>query len=233
MRQAGAPSLMHGVIVSLVSMSIVAVTLLFWQLLPGAVSGFVLTGPFLATGLYAISQKVEKNEATHFGDIVQAWRHGGRCLLTLGLILVLAATAWVLFSVLMFHFFIDTPIGGPREFLRYVLSQNDQTFLLWTVLGGLGSALAFAISVVSLPLLIERDVDTRQAIHASVRAVGHNPITMLWWAMTIMVLTGLSFITLMLGFIFLYPLLGHASWHVYRDLIDSSELPLHTRADEA
>ncbi|MBT5268422.1 MAG: hypothetical protein HOL70_03145, partial [Candidatus Marinimicrobia bacterium] len=77
------------------------------------------------------------------------------------------------------------------------------------------------------------DVDTRQAIHASVRAVGHNPITMLWWAMTIMVLTGLSFITLMLGFIFLYPLLGHASWHVYRDLIDSSELPLHTRADEA
>ena len=131
----------------------------------------------------------------------------------------------------MFHFFIDTAVTQPLDFLRYVVTQDDKLFLLWTILGGLGSALVFSITVVSIPFLVERDVSTKQAVLTSVRAVGQNPITMLWWAMVILLITGLSFITFMLGFVVLYPLLGHASWHVYRDLVDVKGFPLRTAAE--
>ncbi len=230
-RHAGSPSLLHGVIVSLVSLTILAITLLYWELLPGAVSGFVLTGPFLATGLYALSRRLENGKKTALKHAINAWVNASRCLFNFGLLLVLSATAWVVFSVLMFQFFIETTINTPMDFLRYVLTQNDLNFLLWTILGALGSALAFSITVVSLPLLVERDVTTKLAIQTSIRAVGANPVPMLWWAMIIMFITGLSFVTGMLGFIILYPLLGHASWHVYREVVDAADLPLRSDDD--
>jgi uncharacterized membrane protein len=194
--------------------------------LPGAVSGFVLVGPFLATGLYALSFRIENDRSTSIRDVIDAWRLASKCLFVVGILLVLAATAWVVFSVAMFHLFIDTRIDQPLDFLRHVLTQDDGTFMLWTILGGLGAALAFAVTVGALPLLVEREINTRDAVYASIRAVSQNPQTMVLWAMTIMFITGLSFITLMLGFILLYPLLGHASWHAYRDLIDADALPM-------
>ncbi len=224
LRQAGSASLLHGLIVTIVSLAITAETLVFWQLLPGSISGFVLVGPFLATGLYALSCRIEKGRPTSLRHAINAWRHGSRCLFLFGTLLILAATAWVLFSVAMFHFFIDVQINQPIDFLRHVLTQDEATFMLWTILGGLGSALTFAATVAALPLLVERDINTRDAVYASIRAVSENPVTMVAWAMTILVITGFSFLTLMLGFIILYPLLGHASWHVYRDLIDAEEL---------
>lgn len=232
LRRAGGPSLLHGLIVSAVSLVIVAITLYYWELLPGAFSGFVLTGPFLATGLYALSRKLEQGGKTSFRDVIRAWTTGSHCLFRFGVLLVLSATAWVAFSVVMFMFFIDVTVTEPIDFLRYVVGQNDLSFLLWTLLGGLGSALVFAISVISIPLLVERDVTTKIAILTSVRAVGQNPITMVGWAMVILFVTGLSIITLMLGFIVLYPLLGHASWHVYRDLVDTRQLPLRPAVDQ-
>ena len=213
------------------SLLILEITVLYWELLPGAVSGFVLTGPFLATGLYALSRRLESGRSTSVRDAINAWVHASRCLFNFGLLLLLSATAWVVFSVIMFRFFIDVEINTPLDFLRYVLTQDDLNFMLWTLLGGLGSALAFAVTVVSLPLLVERDVTTKLAILTSVKAVGNNPVTMLWWALIIMLITGLSLLTGMLGFIILYPLLGHASWHVYREVVDASELPLRAHVD--
>ena len=223
-RTAGVASLIHGVIVSFLSMAITAMAFLYWELLPGAVSGFVIIGPLLATGLYTLSSRIEKSRPTSIRDVVNAWYNSSRCLLVFGVLLVLAATAWVAFSVIMFHFFIDAEINQPIDFLRYVLTQDNSSFMLWTILGGLGSALAFSMTVVALPLLVERDINTRDAIYASIRAVSENPVSMVLWAMTIMMITGLSFITLMLGFIVLYPLMGHASWYAYRDLVDADAL---------
>ena len=230
-RRALIPSLLHGVIVTLVSIGIMAITVYYWHLLPGAVSGFVLTGPFLATGLYALSRRLEAGKSARFKDAINAWRQSSKCLLMFCLLLVLAATAWVVFSVIMFKFFIDVAINTPHDFVRYALTQNDLTFMLWTILGALGAALAFGITVVSMPLLMERDVKTKLAIQTSIRAVGENPIPMLMWAMIILIITGICFITGMLGFIILYPLLGHASWHAYRDVVDAESLPLRTLSE--
>ena len=151
-RRAGWPSLLHGLIVTVVSVAIVSATYLYWPLLPGAVSGFVLIGPILATGLYALSRRLEAGQSASLGAAFDAWRYGFRYLLGFGALLVAAGTAWVLVSMLMFHFFVQTEINAPVDFLRYVIAQDDLAFVLWAVLGGLGVALVFGLTVVSVPL---------------------------------------------------------------------------------
>ncbi|MGD2076133.1 MAG: DUF2189 domain-containing protein [Gammaproteobacteria bacterium] len=225
LRRAGWPSLLHGLLVTVASLLIVEIALLFWPLLPGAVSGFLVVGPMLATGLYALSRRLEHGQRPRLRDALDAWRQGSRCLFRFGLLLVLTATLWVAISVLLFQFFIDADIERPLDFLRYVVTQGDYAFLEWTVLAGLVTGLVFALTVVSVPLLVDRDVKTKVALVTSLRAVGENPGTMLGWALFLLAATSLSIATLMLGFLVLYPLMGHASWHAYRDLVDVSELP--------
>src|SRR4029077_17388679 len=98
--------------------------------------------------------------------------------------------------------------------------------LLWLVLGGLGAAVVFAATAVSPPLLLGRIIDLRAALLTSVRAVGDNPGSMALWATIIMIAVALSMATAMLGFIVTIPVIGHATWHAYRDLVDASSLPL-------
>jgi uncharacterized membrane protein len=229
--RAGWPSLMHGLIVAVMGLLIVQVALLFWPLLPGAVSGFLVVGPALATGLYALSQKLEQGQQPKTRDAWDAWRQGTRCLLRFGMLLTIIATAWVMLSVLFFHLFVSVEIDSPTDFLRYVVEQDDHVFLLWTVLGGLVAAVTFAITVVSIPMLVDRDVSTPTALMTSVRAVGENPVTMAAWALFITLASVFSIATLMLGFVVLYPLMGHASWHVYRDVVDAGDLPPREYAD--
>lgn len=211
--------MLHGLLVFIVSILILQIALFYWPVLPGAVSGFVLVGPMLATGLYALSRCMEAGKVPRLEDAVAAWRTGSRRLLPFGILLVLSGVAWVVVSAVLFYFFVQTEITEPLAFLRYVLVQNYTHFLLRIVLGGLEAALFFGLGVVSIPILLEHDNDTRAAMMASMHAVGENPLTMTLWALFIVLATGLSVVTMMLGFIVMYPMLGHASWHVYRDLI--------------
>lgn len=215
---------MHGVIVTVMSLVIVEIALWFWPLLPGAVSGFLVVGPILATGLYAISRKQEHGQPAGLQDVLYAWRCASRCLLRFGLLLVLGATAWVLLSVTLFYFFVDAEIEAPLDFLRYVFEQDDGIFLLWTILAGLVAALTFAITVVSVPLLVERDVTMPMALRTSVRAVAENPVLMTVWALFIFAASVFCVATFMIGFIVIYPVIGHASWYVYRDVVEAGDL---------
>ena len=225
MRRTGWPSLLHGLIVTIASLVIVEITLLFWPLLPGAVSGFLFIGPILATGLYALSKQLESGERPRTKDAVDAWRRGCRCLYILGLLLVVVATLWVGLTKLIFYFFVEAEIDRPLDFLRYVVLQGNDTFMGWTILAGMVIALVYSLTVVSVQMLVDRDVTTKQALITSLRTVSENPVTMFAWALFLLFATTLSIATLMLGFLILYPLMGHASWHVYRDLVDSSDLP--------
>jgi uncharacterized membrane protein len=225
MRRAGWPSLLHGLIVTIASLVIVEITLLFWPLLPGAVSGFLFVGPILATGLYALSKKLESGQRPRVKDAVDSWRRGCRCLYVFGLLLVVVATLWVGLTKLIFYFFVEAEIERPLDFLYYVVLQGNDTFMEWTILAGLVIALMFSLTVVSVQLLVDRDVTTKLALITSLRAVSENPVTMFAWALFLLLATTLSIATFMLGFLILYPLMGHASWHVYRELVDASELP--------
>ena len=92
-------------------------------------------------------------------------------------------------------------------------------------MGASGASLVFAATVVSAPFLLDRDTDLLTAVWTSVQVVGANPVAMALWAAIIMVATALSMATAMLGFIVMIPVIGHATWHAYRDTVDAGEIP--------
>ncbi len=236
MRRGGWLSLAHG----LVPAAFGALLLLFardrFWLLAGAFSGFLVVAPVLATSLYAISRALERGEAVNLQLIIKTWirwqhsryavRGGYWSLVRFGLLLALAGTGWVLTSAALITLLAPQPIHSPLDFLRHVvLAPHPYLFELWLTLGGLMAAPIFASSVIAMPLLLDRRVNVLQAVLASWQAVLTNPVPLALWAALIMGLTLLGFGTLMAGLIFLLPLLGHASWHAYRDLVDASALP--------
>src|SRR5512145_2196538 len=138
--------LLHGALVTAGTWIILGITLQYWYLLPGAFSGFLLVGPILATGLYELSRRLERGERAGIAEAVAAWRRGTRPLVWLGLILMLAGTAWVLVSAVLFALFVQAPITSLRDVLHYVvLSEGSNLFPVWITLGGLGAALVFAV----------------------------------------------------------------------------------------
>ncbi len=228
MRRAGMPSLIHGVIVALGGLLALALAERHWQLLPGVLSGFLLVGPILATGLYALSRRLDEGERAGFGDVLAAWRCGCRSFVLMGLMLVAFATVWVALSATLFHFFVMEEVDDARAFLRYAVVQPDHLFMLWTILGGLVAALVFALTVVSLPLMLDRRIPFDASLRASIHTVAENPLPMAVWAVLIMVATGLSMATLMVGFVLSIPVIGHATWHAYRDTLDPGDIPVRT-----
>ena len=213
--------LMHGAFVAVAGWVVLAVSLRYGWVAPGAFSGFVIIGPVLVTGLYEISRLQARGEHAGVGNAIAAWRRGTRPLVQLGFLLAVLGTLWVGASALLFTLFAPAPLRGPLEFVRYAfVEQGNLLFTLWAILGGLGVAIVFSLTAVSPPLLLGRKVGFRQALLTSARAVGENPIAMLLWALVILVATSLSLASGMLGFLISVPVLGHASWHAYRDLVD-------------
>ena len=227
MRAAPLASLTQGLAVTIGGRIVVWFAQSYWWLAPGALSGFVIVGPILCTGLYELSRLQARGEHPGLPAVANAWRRDSRPLVRMGLLLLILGSLWVLVSALLFWLFVPTPIRTPAEFLRYAaIEQGDLLFTLWIIVGGLGAAVVFALAAVSPPLLLGRMVGLRQALLTSARAVGENPVTMGLWASLILVAIVVSFATGMLGFIVTVPLIGHATWHAYKDLVVTDGVPL-------
>jgi uncharacterized membrane protein len=208
----------------------------FW-LLAGALSGFLVVAPVLATSLYALSRAIARNEKADTDLVLKTWlnwqnSHFNKwgndywCMVQFGALLALAATGWVLTSAALITLLAPVPIQTPMDFVQHViLARDGWLFELWLAMGGVLAAPLFASSVVAMPLLLDRRVTLMQAILTSWKAVLTNPIPMAFWAALIMGFTLLGLASILLGLIPVIPMLGHASWHAYRDLVDASELP--------
>lgn len=230
-------SFAHGLVLALGGIFIVLVTRDRFWLLAGALSGFMVIAPVLATSLYALSRAKERGEATNFSVVLKTWlnwqdKHINKwsndywCMAQFGALLALASTGWVLMSAALITLLAPLPITGPVDFLRYVvLAKEGWLFELWLAMGGFLAAPLFASSVISMPLLLDRRVSVLQAVVTSWKTVLENPLPMGVWAALIMGLTTLGLGTLFLGLLVFIPILGHASWHAYRDLVDATELP--------
>jgi len=220
-------SLLQGLAVTAGGWAVVWLAQRYWWLAPGAISGFVIVGPILCTGLYELSRLTARGAHPGLAAVVDAWRRESRPLLRMGLLLLVLGSLWVLVSALIFWLFVRTPIRAPIDFLRYAaVEQGNLLFTLWVIVGGLGAAVVFALSAVSPPLLLGRMVGLRQALLTSARAVGENPVTMAAWAALILLAIVASFATGMLGFIVAVPWIGHATWHAYKDLVVTDGVPL-------
>lgn len=225
------PSGLHGLLVAGGGLAIIALAWGRFYLLAGALSGFLLVGPVLATGLYALSRRIAAGKPANWKAVIDAWRSSCSCVLGFGLILVVIGTFWVLVSALLIALFVDENITDATGFLReVVLTRDSHFFEAWMALGGVLAALVFAGSVVSIPMMLDRDVDLPTAVLTSLQAVAANPVALALWATIIMLLTVLGMATLFLGLIVIVPVLGHASWHAYAELVDPSALP--TRSAE-
>jgi uncharacterized membrane protein len=238
MARIGWVSFAHGLALALFGAAIVAVAHQKFWLLAGALSGFLVIAPVLATSLYALSRALELGEKIDVRVALKTWlnwqnSHFNKwgndywCMVQFGALLALAATGWVLTSAALITLLAPVPILSPLDFVQHVvLAQDGWLFELWLAMGGVMAAPMFASSVVSMPLLLDRRVTLLQAVLTSWQTVLVNPVPMALWAALIMVFTLLGLGSLLLGLVVVIPMLGHASWHAYRDLVDASKLPL-------
>jgi len=238
MARVGWLSFAHGLVLACAGAAIVAVAGQRFWLLAGALSGFLVIAPVLATSLYALSRSVERHEQVGMGVVMKTWlnwqnSHFNKwgndywCMVQFGALLALAATGWVVTSAALITLLAPVPILGPLDFVHHVvLAPDSRLFALWLALGGILAAPLFASSVVSMQLLLDRRVTLMQAVLTSWQVVLANPIPLGLWAALIMLFTLMGLGSLFIGLIAVVPMLGHASWHAYRDLVDASNLPL-------
>ncbi len=238
MRRGGWLSVLHGLLPAAFGGLLMLLARDRFWLLAGAFSGFLVVAPVLATSLYAMSRAIERGEPVNLQLTLNTWtdwqhsrfavRGGYWSLVRFGMLLALAGTGWVLTSAALITLLAPQPINTPVEFLRHVvLAPGHYVFELWLTMGGLLAAPIFASSVIAMPLLLDRRVDVLEAVLTSWQAVLTNPVTLAFWAALIMLLTLIGLGTL-LGLVVVLPVLGHASWHAYRDLVDASLLPERT-----
>ncbi|HNZ56764.1 MAG TPA: DUF2189 domain-containing protein [Methylophilaceae bacterium] len=192
----------------------------YW-LLAGLTTGFLLLGPFLATGLYDLSRRMELNELPKLIPSLTAWLPNLINFSIFAALLIAVMAIWVFISFRIFLHFFDGNLPTFIDVAINVITLKQPTFaLIYFSVGGLFAAFIFAMSVVAVPLMLDRKASVVSAALTSLLVCVRNPIPMLLWAFCIVVLVGFGFATSFLGLIIAMPIVGHASWHVYRDLVE-------------
>jgi uncharacterized membrane protein len=223
LRRAPAVSLFYGVGFVIVSFLLTLglwLADLLYLLLPMA-AGFMFLGPVVCIGLYEVSRRLERGQPVTVGDAVSAWREHAGSVAIMGLVLMLFLLAWIRIAFLIFALFFGAQ-PPSWEFLINTLffSTAGIPFLVvGTAVGGVLAAVVFAISAVALPLLLDRDVGVLAAVVTSIAAVLKNWRVMIGWGALIVLFTAAGLVTFYVGLGVTLPLIGHASWHAYRDLV--------------
>lgn len=222
MRANLAASLSYGLIFAVIGYLILRYATHMPYLFTAAISGFFLVGPMAAAGLYELSRRHGRGETADFLASWKGLKEHSDQLLYYGALLAFTLIGWERLSAILFALFYHDVAPDLSHFFRDVfLSGHYVHFVVsYLVVGGALAGLVFALSVVSVPMVLDRGTDVITAMMTSARAVGFNLGATAVWAALIVVLIGLGFATMMIGMVVLLPLVGHATWHAYKDLVE-------------
>lgn len=215
-------SLGYGVAIMLLSWLVTGIGLRagsYWAVLV-LLSGFVFVAPVLALGLYSISRQLERGLKPSLSRCFSEQTRSMGNLMVFALALLVLFLVWARAGSMVHVFF---PADGGADWQALATF-----FVIGSAVGSIFALLTFLFSAFSLPMICDRETDAVTAIVTSVNAVLRNKPAMAVWVLLIVVLTGVGFATAMIGLTMTMPLLGHATWHAYRETIDAGAWPVNS-----
>ena len=187
-------------------------------------AGFLLVGPAVTVGFYAISRDIEAGHEPSLRGAWAAWQGNPAALLAMGLALLLYMMVWLYIAAVLFALaFPNMGFDWERVVVAMLFTAHGQWFLACGL--GVGAAMAsvaFIAGAFSVPLLLDRKIGLIEAVGTSVAAVAQNPKAMLVWAALVVLFTGVGLASWYIGLCVTLPLIGHATWHAYRAVVQPS-----------
>jgi uncharacterized membrane protein len=219
LRAAPLQSLFYGVLLAAFGAGLAWVSLQLGlvALYVGLASGFVFIGPVLAMGLYSISYQLENHRTPTLGYSLREGRAHVSDTLVVGMCLLVVLLVWVRAATVLNVLRPDDAVPAWQDLIPF--------FAFGSAVGALFCLIVFCATAFSLPMLLDRRSDAITAVITSVNASLRNKPAMLLWATIIVSCVLIGFATFFVGFIVVIPLLGHATWHAYRETIDASAWP--------
>lgn len=216
------PSLIYGIIVTLGGWGALSLALPHAEFFTSAVAGFVMVTPLIASGVYELTRQGEQGKTPGFMDSVRALRRNASSIADYGVALLLMSIFWERVAAVMFALSYGGDMGNVKDFLGNVFFSGHYigVVVAWFLSGAILASVVFAATVVGMPMVIDRDCDVVTAMVTSVRAVLVNLPAMAVWAAMIVGLSLLAMSTLLVGLVVVMPLLGHATWCAYRDVVE-------------
>lgn len=224
----------YGIVFVLMGYAIAEVYKQVWQMTMGLTAAFFLMGPFVCCGIYDLSRQLEQTGKAELRASLTCWARNWKSIAFFAATLTFFMIVWARISVVIFALFAKHTYPNLTDMVGNLVSGDNLAFLgAWGVVGLAFASLVFATSVVSMPMMLDRDADTMEAIGASAITLWNNTGAMLVWALTMTVLIGFSLVCFLPSLALTATLVGHTTWKVYKALVPENYRSIFAEPEEA